>query len=27
MRTLAGQFRYEVMNDLIDKALNETRAA
>jgi CheY-like chemotaxis protein len=27
MRTLAGQFRYEVMNDLIGKALNETRAA
>jgi signal transduction histidine kinase/CheY-like chemotaxis protein len=27
MRTLAGQFRYEVMNDLIGKAMNETRAA
>ena len=27
MRTLAGQFRYEVMNDLISKALNEPRAA
>jgi signal transduction histidine kinase/CheY-like chemotaxis protein/purine-cytosine permease-like protein len=27
MRTLAGQFRYEVMDDLIRKALNEPRTA
>ncbi len=27
MRMLAGQFRYEVMNDLIGKALNEPRSA
>jgi hypothetical protein len=27
MRTLAQQFRYEVMDDLIRKALNEPRTA